>query len=216
MDDTKLSIITKHMHYGCDEAGRGCLNGPVVVASVLLGHADIPALNDSKKLTEKSRNKLFDEIMEKADDVSVVEISPKEIDELNILKASLYGMRLSWEKSRQRSGILLVDGNKVPDMNGLNVSACHAIVKGDGRVPAISAASIIAKVTRDRLLEDMDKIYPEMQYAKHKCYGTALHLKLMREHGINDTYRMSFNPVKEVLAYRNGVQPTSGEQVSLF
>ena len=73
MDDTKLSIITKHMHYGCDEAGRGCLNGPVVVASVLLGHADIPALNDSKKLTEKSRNKLFDEIMEKADDVSVVE-----------------------------------------------------------------------------------------------------------------------------------------------
>jgi ribonuclease HII len=197
MEQQKLEKLMKNAHYGCDEAGRGCLNGPVVVASVYLGGACIPALDDSKKITDKQRRLLYAEIYEKAEDVTVVEVAAARIDEINILHASLYGMAESWVHSQQLVGLMLVDGNKEPPLREGMIT--HAIVKGDGRVPAISAASIIAKVHRDDLMMELAKRYPAMEYEKHKGYPTARHVELLNKHGVNETYRMTFGPVQKAL-----------------
>jgi len=206
-----LGEIVNKPHYGSDECGRGCLNGDVVVASVLLGEVYPDKLNDSKKLTEKQRNVLFDQIIESAIDYKIVRIPPSYIDTHNILKASLNGMKESYLGTEQHCNLLLVDGNKAPDIPGVDVVP---VIKGDGRVPAISAASILAKVTRDRDMLALHEKYPKMEYHKHKGYPTALHKQRLLENGLNETYRMTYKPVIEILDVINGrLQP---EQKSLF
>lgn len=206
-----LDEIVKKKHYGSDECGRGCLNGDVVIASVLLGDVYPKELNDSKKLSEKQRDILFDQIIECAIDYKIVRIPPSYIDQHNILKASLHGMKESYLCSERHCNLLLVDGNKAPDIPGVDVVS---VIKGDGRVPAISAASILAKVTRDRDMLALHEKHPNMDYHKHKGYPTALHKQRLLENGLNETYRMTYKPVIEILDAINGkLQP---KQQSLF
>jgi ribonuclease HII len=197
LSEEQLASLTARPHYGIDEVGRGCLNGNVVVASCYFA-GDYPAeLDDSKKLTAKKREALFTQIIDMATDYCIVSISPEDVDRLNIRGATLLGMQRSYEESRQLVQTVLVDGNALPDWAG-EVDA-HAIIKGDGRVAAISAASILAKVTRDQQMAELALRYPMMDYEKHKGYGTARHLELMRKHGLNDSYRRSFRPVNALL-----------------
>ena len=174
---------------GVDEAGRGPLSGPVVAAACILpiGCA-IEGLNDSKKLTPKKRDKLFDEIKEKAVAYSIASASPAEIDEINILNATMLAMRRAIEGLSVPADFALVDGNVVRDFP---VEA-KAIVKGDAISCSISAASILAKVTRDRLCLEDDAKYPEYRFAKHKGYSTALHMQILREKGPSPIHRRSF------------------------
>lgn len=206
-----LELIMQKQHYGSDECGRGCLNGDVVVASVLLGDKYPDKLNDSKKLTEKQREELFDQIIECALDYKIVRIPPSYIDKNNILKASLQGMKDSYLESEKRCDLLLVDGNKAPEIPGI---AVIPVIKGDGRVPAISAASILAKVTRDRDMLALHKKYPRMDYNKHKGYPTALHKQRLIENGINETYRLTYKPVIEISDRIAGRQQP--KQINLF
>jgi ribonuclease HII len=181
---------------GVDEAGRGPLAGPVVAAAVILDERNpIKGLNDSKKLTALRREKLFDEIRAKALCCSIAEASVQEIDELNILQATLLAMRRAVEGLRLIPGLVLVDGNRLPR---LKVRA-EAIVKGDALVPAISAASILAKVTRDRWCAELDAQYPQYGFAGHKGYGTAEHLAALQAHGACPQHRKTFAPVTKVL-----------------
>lgn len=181
---------------GVDEAGRGPLAGPVVAAAVILdARHPIKGLNDSKKLTALRREKLFDEIRAKALCCSIGEASVHEIDELNILQATLLAMRRAVEGLRLKPGLVLVDGNRLPL---LRVRA-EAIIKGDALVPAISAASILAKVTRDRWCAELDALYPEYGFAGHKGYGTAEHLAALQAHGACPQHRKTFAPVTKVL-----------------
>ena len=181
---------------GVDEAGRGPLAGPVVAAAVILDARNpISGLNDSKKLTALRREKLFDEIRAKALCCSIAEASVQEIDEINILQATLLAMRRAVEGLRLVPGLVLVDGNRLPV---LKVRA-EAIVKGDALVPAISAASILAKVTRDRWCSELDAQYPQYGFAGHKGYGTAEHLAALQAHGACPQHRKSFAPVTKVL-----------------
>ena len=181
---------------GVDEAGRGPLAGPVVAAAVILDARNpISGLDDSKKLTALRREKLFDEIRAKALCCSIAEASVQEIDEINILQATLLAMRRAVEGLRLVPGLVLVDGNRLPV---LKVRA-EAIVKGDALVPAISAASILAKVTRDRWCAELDAQYPQYGFAGHKGYGTAEHLAALQAHGACPQHRKSFAPVTKVL-----------------
>ncbi len=181
---------------GVDEAGRGPLAGPVVAAAVILDARNpIKGLNDSKKLTALRREKLFDEIRAKALCCSIAEASVQEIDEINILQATLLAMRRAVEGLRLTPGLVLVDGNRLPL---LKVRA-EAIVKGDALVPAISAASILAKVTRDRWCAELDAQYPYYGFAGHKGYGTAEHLAALQAHGACPQHRKTFAPVTKVL-----------------
>ena len=181
---------------GVDEAGRGPLAGPVVAAAVILDERNpIHGLNDSKKLTALRREKLFDEIRAKALCCSIAEASVQEIDSLNILQATLLAMRRAVEGLRLIPGLVLVDGNRLPM---LKVRA-QAIVKGDALVPAISAASILAKVTRDRWCAELDAQYPHYGFAGHKGYGTAEHLAALQAHGACPQHRKTFAPVTKVL-----------------
>ena len=181
---------------GVDEAGRGPLAGPVVAAAVILDDQNpIKGLNDSKKLSPMRREKLYDEIRAKALCCSVAQASVEEIDRLNILQATLLAMRRAVEGLRLKPHKVLVDGNRLPV---LDVRA-EAIVRGDATVPAISAASILAKVTRDRWCRDYDHHYPDYGFAQHKGYGTAQHLGALRLHGACPEHRRSFRPVTEVL-----------------
>jgi ribonuclease HII len=181
---------------GVDEAGRGPLAGPVVAAAVILDDLNpIKGLNDSKKLTPLRREKLFDEIRAKALCCSVAQASVEEIDRLNILQATLLAMRRAVEGLRLKPAKVLVDGNRLPV---LDVYA-EAIVKGDATVPAISAASILAKVTRDRWCAELDQQYPQYGFAAHKGYGTAEHLEALRAHGACPEHRKTFAPVAQVL-----------------
>lgn len=181
---------------GVDEAGRGPLAGPVVAAAVILDELrPIKGLNDSKKLTALRREKLFDEIRAKALCCSIAEASVEEIDELNILQATLLAMRRAVEGLRLKPAKVLVDGNRLPKLDVL----AEAIVGGDALVPSISAASILAKVTRDRWCAELDAQYPQYGFAGHKGYGTAEHLAALREHGACPQHRKSFRPVTEVL-----------------
>jgi len=181
---------------GVDEAGRGPLAGPVVAAAVILDDLNpIQGLADSKKLTAARREKLYDEIRAKALCCSIAEASVEEIDTLNILQATLLAMRRAVEGLRLKPAKVLVDGNRLPVLDVL----AEAIVKGDATVPAISAASILAKVHRDRWCAEYDREFPQYGFAAHKGYGTAEHLAALREHGACPQHRKTFAPVTEVL-----------------
>jgi len=177
---------------GVDEAGRGPLAGPVVAAAVILDDLNpIRGLNDSKKLTAKRREALFDEIRARALCCAIAEATVQEIDQLNILQATLLAMKRAVEGLRLPPKLVLVDGNRLP----LLPMQAEAIVKGDALVPAISAASILAKVHRDRLCQAMHQQYPLYGFAQHKGYGTAQHLAALQAHGPADCHRMTFAPV---------------------
>ena len=181
---------------GIDEVGRGPLAGPVVAAAVILDQRQpIKGLADSKKLTALRREKLFDEIRAKELCCSIAQASVEEIDRLNILQATLLAMRRAVEGLRLKPNKVLVDGNRLPDI-GL---PAQAIVGGDALVPAISAASILAKVHRDRWCLELDQLYPQYGFAKHKGYGTAAHLAALQAHGPCAEHRISFRPVAEVM-----------------
>jgi ribonuclease HII len=182
---------------GVDEAGRGPLAGPVVAAAVILDERKpILGLADSKVLTARRREQLFDEIRAKALCCSVAEASVEEIDSINILQATLLAMRRAVEGLRLKPTLVLVDGNRLPTLG----MRAEAIVKGDSKVAAISAASILAKVTRDRWCVEMDVQYPQYGFARHKGYGTAEHLLALQTHGACPQHRKTFSPVAKVLA----------------
>jgi ribonuclease HII len=181
---------------GVDEAGRGPWAGPVFAAAVILDDLHpIKGLADSKKLSPKRRATLYDEIKAKALCCCVAQASVEEIDRLNILQATLLAMRRAVEGLRLKPVKVWVDGNRLPV---LDVRA-EAIVQGDAKVPAISAASILAKVDRDRWCEDIDLQFPDYGFARHKGYGTADHLQALREHGPTPWHRRSFAPVAACL-----------------
>jgi ribonuclease HII len=185
---------------GVDEAGRGPLAGPVVAAAVILDDLNpIKGLADSKKLSALRREKLFNEIRAKALCCSIAQASVEEIDELNILQATLLAMRRAVEGLRLKPQLVLVDGNRLPVLE----MRAEAIVKGDSLIPAISAASILAKVTRDRWCVELDQQYPLYGFAGHKGYGTAEHLAALRAHGACSQHRKSFRPVNEVLMLKD-------------
>lgn len=181
---------------GVDEAGRGPLAGPVVAAAVILDELrPIKGLADSKKLTPARRDMLYDEIRANALCCSIAEASVEEIDQLNILQATLLAMRRAVLGLRLRPAMVLVDGNRLPM---LDVPA-EAIIKGDALVPAISAASILAKVHRDRWCAQVDAEFPLYGFAGHKGYGTARHMQALRDHGVCIYHRRSFAPVAQRL-----------------
>ncbi|KZY31932.1 MULTISPECIES: ribonuclease HII [unclassified Oleiphilus] len=184
---------------GVDEVGRGPLVGPVVAAAVILDPANpIEGLADSKKLSEKKREMLFDEIHEKALACSITRASVEEIDEINILHASMLAMKRAVESLSIKPEYVLIDGNRCPQLN----IPSEAVVKGDSRVACIAAASIIAKVSRDREMKELDKEYPGYGLAQHKGYPTKAHLEALRQLGVNNLYRRSFKPVKQLLEHK--------------
>jgi len=182
---------------GVDEVGRGPLAGPVVAAAVILdSNNPIEGLMDSKKITEKRREVLADEIKEKALAWAIARVDVDVIDEINILQASLRAMAISVYDLSQQPDFVMIDGNKIP--SELKVQA-EAVVKGDDRVPCISAASIIAKVARDQEMIEMDTVYPGYGLAKHKGYPTKVHMEALQKLGVTEIHRRSFGPVKKVL-----------------
>ncbi len=195
-EQTPLSWDIPGLLAGVDEAGRGPLMGPVVAAAVILDELNpIKGLADSKKLTPLQRDMLYDEIRAKALCCSIAMATAQEIDTLNILQATMLAMKRSVEGLRLKPHKVLVDGNRLPTL----VILAEAIVKGDALVPAISAASILAKVYRDRWCADYHLQYPQYGFASHKGYGTAAHLAALREHGVCPQHRRSFAPVARVL-----------------
>jgi ribonuclease HII len=186
---------------GVDEAGRGPLAGPVVAAAVILDDLKpIKGLADSKQLTAKRREQLYDEIRGRALCCSVALATVEEIDRLNILQATMLAMQRAVQGLRLKPHKVLVDGNRLPALDVL----AEAVVSGDALVPAISAASILAKVTRDRLLQTLHQQHPAYGFDRHKGYGTAFHLQALKTHGALPEHRRSFGPVARVL----GLQPT--------
>lgn len=174
---------------GVDEAGRGPLAGPVCAAAVILPpELVIPGLNDSKKLTDKKRRELYDVITAEAVSYGIAFASEKEIDEINILQATFLAMARAMEKLTPQPELALIDGNRAKDF-GLPV---RTIVKGDSLSASIAAASILAKVTRDRLMEQYDEAYPQYGFAIHKGYGTKRHYEALREFGPSPIHRMTF------------------------
>jgi len=174
---------------GVDEAGRGPLAGPVYAAAVILPEGcEIEGLNDSKKLTEKKREALFDVITEKAISYSIASVDAKTIDEINILQATYLAMKKAVEGLDIPADYALIDGNRMPP---LSIEG-ETVVKGDAKSPSIAAASILAKVSRDRYMLELDKQIPQYQFSKHKGYGTKLHYEMLTEHGISEHHRMSF------------------------
>lgn len=175
---------------GVDEAGRGPLAGPVCAAAVILPKdCEIEGLNDSKKLTEKKREVLYDVIIEKAVAYSVAYGTLEEIEQYNILNATYLAMNRAIEGLNVPADYALIDGNRVP--NGIKVP-CETVVKGDAKSCSIAAASILAKVTRDRLLLEYAKEYPEYGFEKHKGYGTVAHYDAIRKYGVLPIHRLSF------------------------
>ncbi|KEI35497.1 ribonuclease HII [Allofrancisella frigidaquae] len=181
---------------GIDEAGRGPLSGPVVVAGVILDlNKPIEGLADSKKISSKKREILALEIMTKAKAYSIMEVSAKEIDQLNILQATLYGMEKVAEDLKNQFDKVLVDGNRLPNWRYNS----EAIVKGDSKILEISAASILAKVHRDNICFEHEKKYPQYGFAKHKGYPTKEHLKNILKHGVLEIHRKSYKPIANIL-----------------
>jgi ribonuclease HII len=182
---------------GVDEAGRGPLAGSVVAAAVILdaGHP-ITGLTDSKKLSSTRRESLEIEIKQYAMAWSVAEASHDEVDEINVLQASLLAMKRALLNLDLEPGLVLVDGNRLP---GLHNFRMRAIIKGDLYEPCISAASILAKQYRDRQMLELDRLYPEYRFAQHKGYPTALHRQLLERHGVSPVHRRSFKPVRDLL-----------------
>ncbi|MGB4812624.1 MAG: ribonuclease HII [Methylophilaceae bacterium] len=195
---------TSQLICGVDEAGRGPLAGSVYAAAVILdAKQPIIGLTDSKKLSEKKRDALAIEIKQKALAWTIASCTAKEIDDINILQASLLAMKRAIEQLTLTAGmgeithqiLVQVDGNKCPTIN----LPCEAIVKGDSKVQAISAASILAKTARDAELYALDKIYPQYGFAQHKGYPTAMHLAALSTHGVCPQHRLSYAPVKAIL-----------------
>tara|TARA_Y100000590_G_scaffold81865_1_gene91145 strand:- start:1 stop:609 length:609 start_codon:yes stop_codon:yes gene_type:complete len=194
--ETKASHQGFNNIAGIDEAGRGPLAGPVVAAAViLLSKINIPELNDSKKLSPKKREELFPKIQEMSVAYSVTVIDQGVIDEINILQATRLAMKKAVETLKITPGLLLIDGNQKIDSN-LNQ---WAIVKGDSRSLTIAAASVLAKVTRDRIMDDYHKLYPQYGFDRHKGYGTKLHRNLIQEHGPCPIHRKTFKGVSEYI-----------------
>lgn len=191
---------TKYLVCGVDEVGRGPLVGNVVAACVVLDYNNlIEGLNDSKKLSEKKRELLFDEIIANAKAYGIGECTPQEIDEMNILNASLEAMRRAYINMNLSCNLMLVDGNKIPKNLPLTATA---VVKGDARVKEISAASIIAKVYRDRQMKELSLKYPEYGFEKHKGYPTKAHLEVLQSLPLLDCYRKSYGPIKKLLGIK--------------
>lgn len=183
-----------HMICGIDEAGRGPLAGPVFAAAVILPeNAQIEGINDSKKLSEKKREALYDVIVNTAVSWSVGFATEREIDEINILQATFLAMKRACDGLNVRPDFALVDGNRMPNL-GVET---QLIIKGDALSASIAAASILAKVSRDRLMYEIDKLYPEYQFAKHKGYGTALHTDMLKIYGPSPVHRRTF--LKKIL-----------------
>lgn len=191
--DFEFEINAKNKGYtavcGVDEAGRGPLAGPVFAAAVILPeNCEIAGLNDSKKLTEKKREALFDVIKEKAVSYSIASVDEKTIDEINILQATYLAMKNAVEGLDVPADYALIDGNRMPP---ISIDG-ETVVKGDAKSPSIAAASILAKVSRDRFMLELDKKYPQYKFSQHKGYGTKLHYEMLTEHGVSDCHRMSF------------------------
>ena len=181
---------------GVDEVGRGCLAGPVVVAAVILDpNRPIKGLRDSKKLSAKKRDELAEEIKEKALAWSVAAMGPEVIDKINILQATLEAMKAAVEKLPVEPDFVQVDGNKLPKWKWLS----EAVVKGDDKVEWISAASIIAKTTRDAYMCKIAELYPQYGFEHHVGYGTAEHIKALKAYGPTPIHRKTFAPVREVI-----------------
>lgn len=194
---TELEFIFPNLIVaGVDEVGRGPLVGDVVTAAVILDpNNPIAGLADSKKLTDKKRDALYDLIMEHALAVSVGRASPAEIDDINILQATMLAMQRAVVGLDVIPEHVLIDGNRCPPLN----MSSQAVVKGDARVDEISAASIIAKVTRDREMQVLDSEFPQFGFAKHKGYPTKFHMEMIELHGVTPYHRRSFKPVKAAL-----------------
>jgi ribonuclease HII len=187
---------------GVDEAGRGPLAGPVVAAAVILDpRRPIDGLADSKKLTARRREQLYETIRAQALCCSIAEATVEEIDRLNILQATMLAMQRAVAGLRLPPAKVLVDGNRLPTL----AARAEAVIGGDATVPAISAASILAKVHRDRWCIEVDARWPQYGFAAHKGYGTAAHLAALRTHGACEQHRSSFAPVARVLAGAGGV-----------
>lgn len=181
---------------GVDEVGRGPLIGPVVTAAVILDpNKPIDGLADSKKLSEKKREALYEWVIQDAKAYSIALCTPEEIDQYNILQASLIAMHRAVVALPIQPDHVLVDGNRCPKWD----YSSEAIVKGDGKIAEISAASILAKVVRDRMMIDLDANYPKYGFAKHKGYPTKMHLQAINEHGLIQGYRKTFSPVANCL-----------------
>lgn len=196
--DYEQQYYSKDIQYivGCDEAGRGCLLGPVVAGAVILPRDfKCDLINDSKQLSEKQREEAYQIIKDNAIAWAVAEVSPQEIDEINILNASRKAMVMAMNKLNHRYDMILTDAVRMQtDL------PFEAIIKGDAKAMCIAAASIMAKVTRDHICYELDKKYPEYQIAKHKGYGTRLHMEMLEKYGpIKEIYRFSYAPVKKFL-----------------
>lgn len=197
MESLGFDFSTQKLTAGVDEVGRGPLVGNVVAAAVILDPENpIAGLADSKKLSEKKRDALYDEILEKALAWSVASASPAEIDELNILHATMLAMRRAVLGLSMKPEYVYVDGNRCPDLP----YPSEPVVKGDSKVKEISAASILAKVVRDREMKVLDAQYPAYGFAKHKGYPTQEHFKALKLHGPLAEHRRSFRPVRELIA----------------
>lgn len=195
--DYEQQYYSKDIQYiaGCDEAGRGCLLGPVVAGAVILPKDfKCDLINDSKQLSEKQREEAYQIIKENAISWAVAEVSAEEIDEINILNASRKAMVMALNKLNHRYDMILTDAVKMQtDL------PFEAIIHGDAKAMCIAAASIMAKVTRDHICYELDKKYPDYQIAKHKGYGTKLHMEMLKKYGpIKGLYRFSYGPVKEL------------------
>ena len=178
---------------GCDEAGAGPLAGPLYAAAVILPDGlELPFLNDSKQVTERRRAVLFDQIKEQALAWAVVSISPEEIDELDILNARMKAMQMAIDALSVQPDFALIDGNRDHGSRCAIITPHELVVKGDSRSASIAAASILAKVSRDRYMEEVAETYPEYQFAKHKGYGTKLHTEMLDQYGPSPIHRRSF------------------------
>lgn len=187
---------------GVDEAGRGPLAGPVSVAAVILPHdLYLPKINDSKKLSAKVRDELYDEIMAKALAVKTALVDAKTIDRVNIYQATINGMYESIFGLSQEPQAVLIDAVKLDNLPMVSES----IIKGDAKSASIAAASIIAKVNRDRLMDEYDKQYPEYGFAQHKGYGTAQHIEAIKKYGPCPIHRLSFEPIRSLVDSQTGV-----------
>lgn len=188
----ELKLYERNIEYICgiDEAGRGPLAGPVVVGAVILPQDSfIEGVNDSKKISEKKRERIYDQIIEEAIAWSVGIVDEKTIDEINILNATKLGVKLALEGLKQKPDVIMVDALNNMDTLGIPYIS---VVKGDAKNYSIAAASIIAKVTRDRMMQEWDEVYPAYGFAKHKGYGTAEHIRVIKENGPCSIHRRSF------------------------
>lgn len=192
LKEEEVKLYENNINYICgiDEAGRGPLAGPVVVGAVILPKDSfIEGVNDSKKISEKKREKIYEQIIEEAISYSVGIVDQKTIDEINILNATKLGVKIALEGLKQRPDVIMVDALNNMDTLGIPYIS---VVKGDAKNYSIAAASIIAKVTRDRIMKEWDEIYPIYGFSKHKGYGTAEHIRIIKENGPCILHRKSF------------------------